>query len=449
MGGGIRTIPPVISNVRPRRGGLGRAVVVLLALLAVLLAPVASPSTAGADELDRLDAFGGVPDLGSPPAAPDRRLAGIAATPSGGGYWAVGTDGGIFSYGDAGFFGSTGGMALAKPIVGMAATPSGQGYWLVASDGGIFSFGDAGFFGSTGAMALNKPIVGMAATPSGQGYWLVASDGGIFSFGDAGFFGSTGGMTLNRPIVGMAAAPGGYGYWLVASDGGIFSFGWAKFHGSTGGITLNKPIVGMAAAPNGDGYWMVASDGGIFTFGVAPFHGSAGGVANAEPTVGMAVPPSGAGYWVLRSPLPPPPPRPRFDGPDVPGDSGSGRRIVYSNTQQRVWLVGDDGVVEHSWPVSGRRGVPPAGTYQVFSKSVWASAGHDGIYMNNMVRFARGSNLAIGFHAIPRYPNGRPLQSEDELGEYRSAGCVRQADDNAKILYDWAPIGTTVVVIYH
>jgi hypothetical protein len=34
------------------------------------------------------------------------------------------------------------------PIVGMAATPTGKGYWLVASDGGIFTFGDAVFFGS-------------------------------------------------------------------------------------------------------------------------------------------------------------------------------------------------------------------------------------------------------------------------------------------------------------
>nr|MBF6554771.1 hypothetical protein [Acidimicrobiales bacterium] len=79
------------------------------------------------------------------------------------------------------------------------------GYWLVASDGGIFSFGDAGFHGSTGAIRLNKPVVGMAATPDGGGYWLVASDGGIFSFGNARFFGSTGSIALTRPVVGMAS----------------------------------------------------------------------------------------------------------------------------------------------------------------------------------------------------------------------------------------------------
>ena len=74
-------------------------------------------------------------------------------------------------------------------------TPDGKGYWLVASDGGIFTYGDARFFGSTGGIHLNQPIVGMAATPDGKGYWLVASDGGIFAYGDARFYGSTGGIS--------------------------------------------------------------------------------------------------------------------------------------------------------------------------------------------------------------------------------------------------------------
>ena len=67
---------------------------------------------------------------------------------------------------------------------------------MVAGDGGIFSFGDATFFGSTGAMRLNQPVVGMASTPSGNGYWLVARDGGIFAFGDATFLGSAGAVRL-------------------------------------------------------------------------------------------------------------------------------------------------------------------------------------------------------------------------------------------------------------
>ncbi len=221
--------------------------------------------------------------------APSTATAPLTVSVSDQGYWEVASDGGIFAFGDAGFFGSTGGLTLNKPIVGMAATPDGKGYWLVASDGGIFAFGDAPFFGSTGGLTLNKPIVGMAATPDGKGYWLVASDGGIFAFGDAGFFGSTGGLTLNKPIVAMSPTTDGQGYWLVASDGGIFAFGDAPFFGSTGGLTLNKPIVDMAATLDGGGYWLAATDGGVFSFGDAAFFGSTGGISLNKPIVGMAV----------------------------------------------------------------------------------------------------------------------------------------------------------------
>ncbi len=215
-------------------------------------------------------------------------VVGMADTPSTNGYWLVASDGGIFTYGDAQFYGSMGGQHLNRPIVGMAATPNGGGYWLVASDGGIFSFGNAQFYGSTGSMRLNKPIVGMASTPDGAGYWLVASDGGIFTYGDAQFYGSTGSIHLNSPVVGMAAAPGGGGYWLVASDGGIFDYGTAGFFGSAGSIRLNEPVVGMAGTPDGGGYWLVAADGGIFTYGDAPFYGSTGSLHLNKPIVGMA-----------------------------------------------------------------------------------------------------------------------------------------------------------------
>ena len=224
---------------------------------------------------------------------------GMAPTPDAGGYWLVGADGGVFSFGDAQFFGSTGSIHLNRPVVGMAPTPDGGGYWLVASDGGIFSFGDAQFFGSTGGIHLNQPIVGMAPTPDGRGYWLVASDGGVFSFGDAQFYGSTGGIHLNQPIVGMAPTFDGGGYSLVASDGGIFSFGDAQFYGSTGGIHLNQPIVGMALTPDGRGYWLVASDGGIFSFGNAQFFGSDASAGTGVPIIGMQSSETGLGYSLI------------------------------------------------------------------------------------------------------------------------------------------------------
>ena len=184
------------------------------------------------------------------------------------------SDGGVFTFGSARFFGSMGGRRLSRPVVGIATPPAHEGYWLVASDGGVFSFGDAHFYGSTGNLRLARPVVGMAASADGRGYWLVASDGGIFTFGTARFHGSTGNLKLAKPIVGMAATPDGGGYWLVASDGGVFAFGDARFYGSEGGRSLAEPITGIAATSDGGGYWLVGSDGGVFAFGDARFYAS-------------------------------------------------------------------------------------------------------------------------------------------------------------------------------
>ncbi len=234
-----------------------------------------------APSTNQVYAFSGSAGLPGPPSP-------APSTPANSSYWMDASDGGIFNFGSAGFFGSAGGMPLNKPVVGMAPAASKAGYWLVASDGGVFNYGGAGFDGSMGGQPLNKPIVGMAATPDGGGYWLVASDGGIFNFGDAHFDGSMGGQPLNKPIVGMAATADGLGYWLVASDGGIFNFGDARFFGSAGGTPLNEPAVGIAATPDNGGYWIAASDGGIFNYGDAKFGGSMGGTRLNKPVVGIA-----------------------------------------------------------------------------------------------------------------------------------------------------------------
>jgi hypothetical protein len=212
------------------------------------------------------------------------------------GYWLTGGDGGIFAF-NAPFFGSTGGMTLAQPVVALSAARDGRGYYFVARDGGVFAYGSASFQGSVpGAGAHVTNVVGVAQDTATGGYWLVGSDGGVFGF-NAPYLGSLPGLGIHvNNIVGMAATPDGGGYWLVGSDGGIFAFGDAVFAGSMGGRHLNKPVVGIAVDPSTGGYWEVATDGGVFAFG-APFFGSTGNLVLNQPVVGLAATPDGQGYW--------------------------------------------------------------------------------------------------------------------------------------------------------
>jgi hypothetical protein len=77
---------------------------------------------------------------------------------------------------------------------------------LVAADGGVFSFGDAGFFGSMGGHPLNAPVVSIGTPSDGGGYWEFAADGGVFSFGSAQYAGSVSQKSTSSPIVAGAAA---------------------------------------------------------------------------------------------------------------------------------------------------------------------------------------------------------------------------------------------------
>jgi L,D-transpeptidase catalytic domain len=137
-----------------------------------------------------------------------------------------------------------------------------------------------------------------------------------------------------------------------------------------------------------------------------------------------------------------------IDSLDVPPDSGSGRRVVYSKSIQRVWLIEQDGSLYNTHRVSGRMDQPLPGTFSVWSRSEWTcSIVHRDICMRWMVRFAHtfsGNN--IGFHQIPEQ-NGQPIETLDQLGAPLSGGCVRQSPDDAILMWNWAQIGTTVVVL--
>ena len=151
----------------------------------------------------------------------------------------------------------------------------------------------------------------------------------------------------------------------------------------------------------------------------------------------------------------PPPPTTTTTLPDLtllPQNSGTGRRVVYSKSLMRVWTVEGDGTVSKTHLVSGRRtwNQPLPGTYSVFSRSQYTcNINHPNICWRYMVRFTKGPDGDnIGFHEIPTNTStGYKLQSLSQLGQALSSGCVRQAPSDAVYMWNWAPIGTKVVVL--
>jgi hypothetical protein len=154
----------------------------------------------------------------------------------------VARDGGVFTFGDAQYYGSTGGLKLNQPIVGIAATPSGRGH--CPSRRGVFTFGDAQYYGSTGHSAqpadrrhggdanweglsaarrwdFRSAMLASTARPrrmcclhpspptttSAARYWLVTLGGQVYAYGDANYGGNG---PLGVHYIGIVPTPGGY-----------------------------------------------------------------------------------------------------------------------------------------------------------------------------------------------------------------------------------------------
>ena len=225
------------------------------------------------------------------------------------GYWLVGSDGGIFTFGSAQFYGSTGSLRLQRPVVGISPTANKGGYWLVASDGGVFAFGDAGYYGSipgTGLApagsglphSLNAPIVGMVPSSDGGGYFMVASDGGVFAFGDARFEGSCPGIGgCSGAAVSVVPDASGNGYWLITQTGNVYAFGDAPFYGAPGG--QGSAVTSAVRTADGHGYWVLLANGAVYAYGDAAGRGGpVGSVGGINPASAIFADADGGGYWV-------------------------------------------------------------------------------------------------------------------------------------------------------
>ena len=137
------------------------------------------------------------------------------------------------------------------------------------------------------------------------------------------------------------------------------------------------------------------------------------------------------------------------DTPPLPPDSGSGRRLVYERAGQRIWAVGEDNVVIRSWLVSGSKyNNETPGSHAVYSRSDVSTAWNGKAFLYKMVRWLKTDIGAIGFHALPIHrSDNTPYQTDAELGTRLSGGCQRQAHLDADFTWDFAQIGTPVIVI--
>lgn len=135
--------------------------------------------------------------------------------------------------------------------------------------------------------------------------------------------------------------------------------------------------------------------------------------------------------------------------PPLPPNSGEGRRIVYERAGQRAWAVDKEGRIVRSWLVSGSKyDNETPGTHKVYSKSEVTTAWNGKAFLEKMVRWLKTDVGAIGFHQIPVHrEDGRVYQTEEELGTRLSGGCQRQAPEDAAFLWDFAKVGTPVVVL--
>ena len=206
------------------------------------------------------------------------------------GYWLVASDGGVFTFGDAGFYGSIPGLGLAPagtpgagkrlnaPIVGMVPSADGGGYFMVGSDGGVFAFGDARFEGSCpGIGGCSGAAVAVMPDASGNGYWLVTATGHVYTFGDAVSYGEPG--PQSAAVTSAVRTPDGAGYWILFATGLIEGFGDAANYGEPLGDSASlDPATAIFATSDGGGYWVSTAAGGVYAYGDAPNDGSLTGI---------------------------------------------------------------------------------------------------------------------------------------------------------------------------
>lgn len=133
-------------------------------------------------------------------------------------------------------------------------------------------------------------------------------------------------------------------------------------------------------------------------------------------------------------------------GPDeskpvaVPDGSGTGRRIVYSLDQRRVWLVDASDASRRSFKVWPGTVNPAPGSYTVGTRRE-TSTGSDGVEIENIVFFTVSSGTNIAFSNALDGSSPPPPASGVPTGGIR----MRAADGDA--VWKFGTAGTKVAVV--
>lgn len=142
----------------------------------------------------------------------------------------------------------------------------------------------------------------------------------------------------------------------------------------------------------------------------------------------------------------------RCDRRPVP-PSGTGRRIVVSQRQNWVWLVGSGGKVLAQGGIIDNPSVLPKGTWATGSycgraaRIKWNTTATRSVWMENFVRFAP---CGIGFHRIPTYSvGGSQIHPDWYLGTNldESHGCIRLSRAMSFRIWDFTEGRRTVVKV--
>ncbi|MER6625654.1 hypothetical protein [Streptomyces sp. NPDC000931] len=124
----------------------------------------------------------------------------------------------------------------------------------------------------------------------------------------------------------------------------------------------------------------------------------------------------------------------------VPADSGTGRRIVYSLGEKRVWLVDASDTPRRSFAVWPGTVAPDPGTYTI-GKRTQATTGSDGVPVEHIMYFAQKSGVSVAFSNAVDGSSPPPAEPGAQTGG------IRIAKPDGKALWTFGSAGTTVRVV--